>query len=131
MTTALSPARTRPATLTDRELQSHVTSDEAECVRTPIDPDEWFPIAAEPTKARWQASRALALCAACPVRAECLELSLRTWRGAGRHGIWGGTLESERFALWQQWLADVDIRQLPHPAIGRSPRQAAPAAAGC
>ncbi len=43
MTTALPPARTRPATLTDRELQSHVTSDEAECVRTPIDSEVTAP----------------------------------------------------------------------------------------
>jgi hypothetical protein len=63
-------------------------------------------------KARHQASGALALCAACQVRAECLELSLRLWPGAGHHGIWGGTLESERRALREEWLAGVPVRQL-------------------
>jgi WhiB family redox-sensing transcriptional regulator len=119
---APSPARTRPAELTDRELQWHVTSAEAECVKAPVDPDEWFPIASEPAKAASQASRALALCTGCAVRAECLELALRQWRGVGRYGIWGGTLESERHALRQQWLAGADVRQLLRQVPGEPGR---------
>jgi Transcription factor WhiB len=66
-----------------------VASSLAGCTDTPLDPDKWFPFSAQPAQARAEASRALAVCSACPIRAECLELSLRTWDGAGRHGIWG------------------------------------------
>ena len=85
-----------PALLTDQQLQARVTSRQARCVGAEVDPDEWFPVAARWEQARAEASRALALCAACPVRAECLELSLRQWGEAGRHGVWGGLLETER-----------------------------------
>ena len=71
------------------------------------------------------ASHALALCASCPVRAECLELSLRQWHGAGHYGIWGGTLERERRALRRRWLAGVSVtRLLPgaQPNAPGSPR---------
>ncbi len=127
---ALSPRAAAPAKLSDRELQWHVTSAEAECVRAPIDPDEWFPIASDPAKAAWQASRALALCTGCAVRAECLELALRHWRGVGRHGVWGGTLESERDALRPQWLAGADVRQLLRADPGEPPRMREAAAGG-
>lgn len=39
-------------------------------------------------------SKAKAICAACPVRAECLEYALRH---RVRHGVWGGCNEEERF----------------------------------
>jgi WhiB family transcriptional regulator, redox-sensing transcriptional regulator len=93
-----------PAALTDEELQNFVASPLAGCAGTNLDPDEWFPIAAKPARARAEAARALAVCAACPVRAECLELSLRTWSGAGQHGIWGGLVEADRSSLRQEWL---------------------------
>jgi transcription factor WhiB len=91
------PARTCGPS--DQELQTRVTSADACCVRAAISPGEWFPLTADVVKARRHAGRALALCAACLVRAECLELSLRLWEDTGRHGIWGGTLEGERTAL--------------------------------
>jgi hypothetical protein len=54
------------------------------------DPEMWFP---EPSD--WRASRAAQrVCAACPVRAQCL--------GAGMtsdHGVWGGTTPRERMTL--------------------------------
>ena len=93
-----------PAALTDEELRNFVASPLVGCAGTTLDPDEWFPIAAKPARARAEAARALAVCATCPVRAECLELSLRTWSGAGQHGIWGGLVEAERNSLRREWL---------------------------
>ena len=46
-------------------------------------------------RARAEAARALAVCAVCPVRAECLELSLRHWASVGQHGIWGGLVKAQ------------------------------------
>ena len=48
-------------------------------------------------------ARAKRICAACPVRAECLEYALSgadTWRGITT-GIWGGTTPRERSRLRQ------------------------------
>lgn len=39
---------------------------------------------------------AKAVCAACPVRAECLEFALVTNQ---QYGVWGGASEEERLAL--------------------------------
>jgi WhiB family transcriptional regulator, redox-sensing transcriptional regulator len=106
------PARADPAMLTDRQLQALITSPQACCVGRSIDPDEWFPTSAKRAIARSEASHALALCASCPVRAECLELSLRHWHGVGRYGIWGGMLAPERRALRRQWLAGIRVSTL-------------------
>jgi hypothetical protein len=62
--------RPEPASLTDDELASRVMSPLARCSGPAADPDEWFPVAAVVTAARAEAERALALCAACPIRAE-------------------------------------------------------------
>ena len=45
---------------------------------------------------RSETEAALAVCAICPVRDECLEHALETNE---RFGIWGGTTEKERRAL--------------------------------
>jgi WhiB family transcriptional regulator, redox-sensing transcriptional regulator len=92
------PARDGSAGLSDEQLTGCVMSPLARCASGAIDPDEWFPVAKTATAARAEAARALALCAVCPVRAECLELSLRHWRTTGRYGIWGGLVEAERAA---------------------------------
>jgi len=42
---------------------------------------------------REEIQQALALCAVCPVRSECLEHALEARE---RFGVWGGTTESER-----------------------------------
>jgi hypothetical protein len=110
--TITAPAAAGPAQLTDRELQARVTGPEARCAAAAIDPDDWFPVTSEPAKARAQSTHALALCAACAVRAECLELALRHWAGAGRHGIWGGTLESQRQVLRKKWLSGLTVTEL-------------------
>ena len=114
--------RIGPAALTDEELHSFVGRPLAACSDTALDPDEWFPIAAGATRARAEASRALAVCATCPVRAECLELSLRHWSGAGRHGIWGGLVEADRSSLRREWLKGVPVTALlsSDPAAGKS-----------
>ena len=48
--------------------------------------------------ARRDAAAAIAVCQACRVRAQCLELSLRHW-DIGQHGVWGGLVAAERAAL--------------------------------
>jgi len=103
---------TGQAALTDEELQNYVASPLAGCAGTALDPDEWYPIAAKAGRARAEAARALAVCTACPVRAECLELSLRTWSGAGQHGIWGGLVEADRNSLRREWLRGAPVTAL-------------------
>ena len=75
--------RAAPAELSDEQLAGFVMSPLARCAVTDIGPDEWFPVATVAKAARAEAACALALCAVCPVRAECLELSLRHWCPAG------------------------------------------------
>jgi WhiB family transcriptional regulator, redox-sensing transcriptional regulator len=74
------------------------------------DPDEWFPLTADVGRAREQAARAIAICAGCPVRADCLELSLRHSFGIGAHGVWGGLVAEERRELRRRGLAGVFSR---------------------
>lgn len=51
--------------------------------------------------------RAKAVCAGCPVRAECLEHSLRVQEP---YGIWGGVSETERPRLRRALAAGLDHR---------------------
>src|SRR5258708_24685916 len=85
-----------PARLSDEQLTGCVMSPLARCASGAIDPDEWFPVAKTATAARAEAAHALDLCAVCPLRAECLELSLRHLRTTGRYGIWGGPVGAPR-----------------------------------
>lgn len=69
------------------------------------DPELFFPMSAT-AQSRNEIAQAKAICAACPVRPECLEFAVTTRQ---RHGIWGSLTEDER---------------LPHehsPAIGGPP----------
>ena len=70
----------------------------ARCATSTLDPEDWFPISVEIGKARHEAAAAIAVCTTCPVRAQCLTLSLRHW-DIGQHGVWGGTVAAERMAL--------------------------------
>jgi hypothetical protein len=70
----------------------------ARCTDGALDPDEWFPISADAGMARQQAAAAIAVCAACPVRGQCLALSLRHW-DIGQHGVWGGLVAADRARL--------------------------------
>jgi hypothetical protein len=116
------PERANPATLTDEQLSGWVMSPLARCAVTAIDPDEWFPVATTAKAARAEAAHALALCMVCPVRAECLELSLRHWHAVGRHGVWGGLVETERAAVRREWLAGTEVTTLLEPVSPSSDR---------
>jgi transcription factor WhiB len=91
------------AQLTDQALAAEVTA-KARCADGTLDPDEWFPVSTDAEAARREAAGALAICAACPVRGACLELSLRHWT-IGQHGVWGGLVAADRAALRRRWLA--------------------------
>jgi WhiB family transcriptional regulator, redox-sensing transcriptional regulator len=103
-------AQCEPSKLTDRELAGRVYR-RARCASSRLDPDEWFPLAPDVTKARDQAASAIAICAGCPVRADCLELSLRHPFDIGAYGVWGGLVEGERRALRRQWLAGTRVTE--------------------
>jgi len=90
--------------LTDDALWAWVAR-YARCAGSGLCPDEWFPVSIEPAKARHEAAAAIAVCAVCPVRAQCLELSLRHW-DVGQHGVWGGLIAADRAQLRRQWPAD-------------------------
>jgi WhiB family transcriptional regulator, redox-sensing transcriptional regulator len=70
----------------------------ADCTGSGLDPEQWFPLSAEIAKARQEAAAAIAVCSTCPVRADCLALSLLRW-DIGQHGVWGGLVAAERAAL--------------------------------
>jgi WhiB family redox-sensing transcriptional regulator len=89
---------TQPA---DRPLQDAVAR-KARCADSALNPDEWFPVSLRTDSARREAAAAIAICRACPVRAQCLELSLRHW-DFGQHGVWGGLVPAERAALRRRW----------------------------
>jgi WhiB family redox-sensing transcriptional regulator len=89
--------------LTDDALWARVAR-QARCADSGLDPDQWFPVSAERARARHEAAAAIAVCTTCPVRAQCLELSLRHW-DVGQHGIWGGLLATDRAHLRRRWPA--------------------------
>ena len=62
----------------------------ADALCTEVDPDAFFPEKGGSTK------EARAVCAECPVQAECLAYALRNDE---RYGIWGGLSERERKKL--------------------------------
>jgi hypothetical protein len=107
-----------PADLTVDRLTALVMSPLAECVDSTLSTDEWFPVATRPAGARAEAARALALCAVCPVRAECLELSMRIWPAGGQYGVWGGLVEADRADARRAWQAGVPVRALLQAEAG-------------
>jgi hypothetical protein len=78
---------------------------QARCADSGLDPDQWFPVNIEPARARHEAAAAIAVCASCPVRCQCLELSLRHW-DIGQHGVWGGLVATDRAHLRRRRPAD-------------------------
>ena len=94
----------------DQPLWAEITG-KARCADSALDPDEWFPVSPGVDMARRQAADAIAVCTDCPVRAECLGLSLRYWQ-IGQHGVWGGLVPAER-AVLRQRLAHAPV---PSPA---------------
>jgi hypothetical protein len=89
---------------TDQALWDRVAR-YARCADGGLDPDEWFPVSADARMARQQAAAAIAVCATCPVRGQCLALSLRHW-GIGQHGVWGGLVAADRARLRARLSAD-------------------------
>jgi hypothetical protein len=89
--------RPAPGPFTGRSLWAQVVT-YARCAEGSVDPDEWFPVSAEAGVARREAAAAIAVCTACPVRSQCLALSLRHW-DIGQHGVWGGLVAAERAQL--------------------------------
>jgi WhiB family transcriptional regulator, redox-sensing transcriptional regulator len=85
---------------------------QARCASSRVDPDDWFPTTLDVPKARSQASRAIAICLTCPVRADCLEFSLRHAFDVGAHGVWGGLVERERLVLRRRWRAGSSVSDL-------------------
>jgi WhiB family transcriptional regulator, redox-sensing transcriptional regulator len=59
------------------------------------DPDLFFPVGSSGAAIR-QTEEAKAVCAGCPVRAECLQWAVETDQ---LHGVWGGLDEVERGRL--------------------------------
>ena len=95
---------------TDRALWVRVIR-HARCTGSGLDPDQWFPVSVDIPKARQEAAAAITVCTTCPVRAECLALSLRHW-DIGQHGVWGGLVAAERAALARRRHATM-IRTSP------------------
>jgi hypothetical protein len=83
--------------LTDDDLWARVAR-QARCAGSGLDPDQWYPVSIETAQARHEAAAAIAVCTSCPVRAQCLELSLRHW-DIGQHGVWGGLIATDRAPL--------------------------------
>ena len=85
------------AAAVDHVLWAQVTR-YARCADSGLDPDQWFPVSVDPARARQDAAAAIAVCASCLVRGECLVLSLRHW-DLGQHGVWGGLVAADRARL--------------------------------
>ncbi len=88
---------------------------QARCADSGLDPDQWYPVSIEPARARREAAAAVAVCASCPVRSQCLELSLRHW-DIGQHGVWGGLVATDRAHLRRRRPAGgADAAGPPYP----------------
>jgi hypothetical protein len=83
--------------MTDRGLWPFILA-RAAGSNSRLDPDDWYVASVPVAAARREAAAAIAVCAACPVRAECLELALRNW-AIGQFGVRGGTVPAERGKL--------------------------------
>jgi hypothetical protein len=101
----LSALLNRGLAVTDQVLWPLVVG-QAACAASGLSPDDWYPVSGTPEAARREAAGAIAVCAACRVREECLELALRHW-AIGQHGVWGCTVPAERQRLRAGRLAQV------------------------
>jgi hypothetical protein len=77
-------------------------SGQARCADSGFAPTSGTRVSIEPAHARHEAAAAIAVCTSCPVRAQCLELSLRHW-DIGQHGVWGGLVATDRAYLRRRW----------------------------
>ena len=102
--------------LTGDALRAQVAR-QARCADSGLDPDQWYPVSTEPARARQEAAAAIAVCIGCPVRALCLELSLRQW-DIGQHGVWGGLVAADR-----AYLRRLAARRAPRTPRDRRARR--------
>jgi len=93
-----------PGRLTEPALWALVIK-HAQCSDGRLDPDQWFPVSADPGQARQEAAAAIAICTTCPVRGHCLTLSMQHW-DIGQHGVWGGLIAADRARLRRRIPAD-------------------------
>src|SRR3984957_16497233 len=93
----LSALITRGFAITDRALWLVVDAQGA-CSAGALTPDDWYPDSTPAEAARREAADALAVCAACTGREECLGRARRNWT-VGQYGVWGGTVPPERERL--------------------------------
>ena len=92
-----------PGRFTDPALWALINR-HAQCSDGRLDPDQWFPVSADPGRARQEAAAAIAVCTTCPVRGHCLTLSLQHW-DIGQHGVWGGLIAADRAQLRRRMAA--------------------------
>ena len=113
----------------DHALRARVIR-RARCADGSHNPEQWFPVSVEIEKARHEAAAAIAVCTSCPVRAQCLALSLRHW-DIGQHGVWGGLVAAERAAVRRLMRAHM-ARRARHVLLtpGADPGAAAHASPG-
>jgi len=120
-----------PGEVSDKALLRVLQSGRARCAGSSLDPDEWFPVSPNVRVARIQAARAIALCTACPVRAECLEFAMRNWTDGSGEGVWGGFVAAERRVIRRRWLLGVSVAELlDQPPVGQPPARAGAAVDG-
>ena len=114
--------------LTDDALWALVAG-QARCAGSGLDPDQWYPVSAETARARQEAAAAIAICTSCPVRAQCLELSLRHW-DIGQHGVWGGLTATDRAHLRRRRACPPSRTPQDRPVRSKRPAAIPPGAVG-
>ena len=120
-----------PGEVSDRALLRALGSGRANCAGSSLDPEEWFPVSPNARVARIQATRAIALCTVCQVRAECLEYAMRNWTDGAEGGVWGGFVAAERRVMRRRWLLGVSVTELlDQPLVGQPPARAGAAVGG-
>ena len=112
-----------PGRLTEPTLWALVIR-HAWCSQSGLDPDQWFPASADPSRARQEAAAAIAICATCPVRGHCLTLSLQHW-DIGQHGVWGGLVAADRARLRRRARPHLGWTEEPAMASLGAPQRAA------
>lgn len=84
-----------------------------------VDPEVFFPVAAGGTALAEEVAAAKAICARCPVSAECLEWAVEVGEA---YGVWGGTTPHERRYLRRgQPMRDEGLGPVPDPMALASP----------
>lgn len=77
------------------------------------DPDDWFASLDVDRGRPSAAANAMALCAGCPIRWDCVEIAMDAEGGTparNRFGIFGGLAPGDRFALHRKRTATARVR---------------------